>query len=85
MSASTVGANLKRIFTPNIKSPLHPPYMYGNNQNDRYIGKWLEVVVLFGFALFFCFFFRATQHFGIETITVINICALMFIGSFSTL
>ena len=62
--------------------------MYGNNQNDRYIGKWLEIVVLFGFALFFFFFAvwrRATQHFGIETITVINICALMFIGSFSTL
>ena len=63
--------------------------MYGNNQNDRYIGKWLEVVVLFGFALFFFFFFavwrRANQHFEIETITVINICALMFIGSFSIL
>ena len=57
MSASTVGASLKRISTPNIKSPIHPPYMFGNNQNDRYIGKWLEVVVLFGFALF-CFFLR---------------------------
>ena len=55
MSASTVGASLKRISTPNIKSPIHPPYMFGNNQNDRYIGKWLEVVVLFGFALFFFF------------------------------
>ena len=63
MSASTVGSNLKRIFTPNIKSPLHPPYMYGNNQNDRYIGKWLEVVVLFGFALFFfCFFCGVTSR-----------------------
>ena len=64
-------------------------YIKITNQNDRYIGKWLEVVVLFGFALFFFFFFavrrRATQHFGIETITVINICALMFIGSFSIL
>ena len=58
--------------------------LWENNQNARYIEGWLSC---FCFVLFLCVVWRRAtqQHFGIGTITVNNINALISIWSYSTL
>ena len=52
-----------------------------NNQIVRYVKGWL--IILFLIIIFFVEWRRVTQHFGIGTVTVDDICALMSIRSYS--